>query len=1027
MLLLQQKITNWKVSEEFNFSDHKTINFTVNFKAVTVSTAYRNVKKTDWTMYREEVQRKREELLSDKGNDNLDSLAIKLEEVLVSAFHKSCKVTKCKKFAMPPWWTPELKASKREVCKLERRLKRFWSEDRLADFRKAKKDHNHLVRDVKGKGWQKLCTEIEKLDAVSRIQRIFKIGKKQEIGTVRKEDGEYTTNTEDTLKVLLDKHFPDKEIADEGEPRIYQGNLSNDEINDIINIEAVRTAIKGFKPLKAPGLDGIYPILIQKAMDIIENDILFIYRMSLKEGKSPIRWLETKVAFIPKPGKQDYTDPGSLRPICLSPFFSKGLERVLFWHINDKHLRNDPCKNSFAYTESVSTDDAIHSLVIRIERALERGEVAIVLFMDMSAAFSTANVDGLINNLETTGVNSNILQWTDHMLRNRMITASMNGTQVQKRSSRGCPQGGILSGPILWNGVMKDLIRRFREIHGTYRAVFADDIFNIGTGLCEFTVAKNIQRDVKVMERWASDHGLRFNVSKTKLMFFTNRRIYTKPDIFLYGEKIEYVSEMRYLGVLIDDKLSWLPHIKKTAQKATFTMMQCRKMVGKSWGLKPKINRWLYATLVRPVLAYGCLSWIKSTEVQSHMDQFKRVQRRACLATLNALNSTPTDGMEVMLNLEPIHIFIQAQAINTYRRLLSNGNWIPVEGEGRFIKKSEKMHSNIIKRLAMEIPSIYQPRDKLTNTEYLRTNFSTIISTREEANRIKIRPMPHQEGTVHCFTDGSKNDQSSGSGYLIMGTGIRAQGYKNLGKTTSVYQAEIQAIIDAATKIIEHGITNLNVHFFVDNQAAIQSLGNFLVKNDLVARCKRLLNVISMTNEVTINWIPGHSDQMGNEIADRLAKLGTKHNVITNVPVPDAAVKQDIKKWMKQKHQREWSNPERSDFCRQTKMILPEINSKFWKQLKRYPRHMMNRITQLYTGQSLLQKDLHKIGLADSPTCEQCLEEEESVEHYLCECPAFATPRYNNLGGQAIKKEELQHLKLRKILAFVKDSKRFEE
>ena len=73
------------------------------------------------------------------------------------------------------------------------------------------------------------------------------------------------------------------------------------------------------------------------------------------------------------------------------------------------------------------------------------------------------------------------------------------------------------------------------------------------------------------------------------------------------------------------------------------------------------------------------------------------------------------------------------------------------------------MQSNIIKRLAMEIPSIYQPRDKLTNTEYLRTNFSTIISTREEANRIKIRPMPHQEGTVHCFTDGSKNDQSSGT------------------------------------------------------------------------------------------------------------------------------------------------------------------------------------------------------------------------------------------------------------------------
>ena len=103
------------------------------------------------------------------------------------------------------------------------------------------------------------------------------------------------------------------------------------------------------------------------------------------------------------------------------------------------------------------------------------------------------------------------------------------------------------------------------------------------------------------------------------------------------------------------------------------------------------------------------------------------------------------------------------------------------------------MHSNIIKRLAMEIPSIYQPRDKLINTEDLRTNFTTVIKTREEANQVRIRPMPHEAGTVHCFTDGSKNDQSSGSGYLIMGAVIRAQGYKNLGKTTSVYQAEIHA------------------------------------------------------------------------------------------------------------------------------------------------------------------------------------------------------------------------------------------
>jgi len=416
--------------------------------------------------------------------------------------------------------------------------------------------------------------------------------------------------------------------------------------------------------------------------------------------------------------------------------------------------------------------------VTRVEKALEKGEIAVVLFMDMSAAFSTANVEGLINNLESTGVNKNILQWTNDMLCNRKVIASLNGTEIEQEAPRGCPQVGILSGPVLWNGDMRNLTKRFPKKHSTYRGIYADDIFNIGTGICVMTCANNLQQDIKIMEEWAKEHGLSFNVNKTKLMLFTNRRNIRKPDIFLYGKKIEWVSEMKYLGVLIDDKLNWLPHVKKAAQKATFTMLQCRRMVGKTWGLKPKINRWLYVTLVRPILAYGCLSWIKSTETKSHMKHLEKVQRRACVATLNCIHTTPTDGMQAMLNMEPIHIYLQAQALNTYRRLKVNGNWVPKEGE----VVGQKLHSNIIKRLAREIPLINQPRDRLINTEYLKTDFTTIIASREEVNMVLKKPRPTEPNTIYVFTDGSKNNQSSGSGWSIMGDCETNQSYINLGK-----------------------------------------------------------------------------------------------------------------------------------------------------------------------------------------------------------------------------------------------------
>ena len=1026
---LINKIENWRVCDEFNFSDHKTIKFDLNVKAVTVETSYRNVKKTNWIKYREEVRRKRLELLDNIGNDNLDNIALKLEEVIISSYNNSCKLSQGKKFKKPVWWTHELTTSQREVRKLRRRVDRLRTDERFEEFRKARNEHNQAVRKTKGKSWTKMCNEVEKLDTVSRVQRVAKIGKKQEIGSMRKNDGGYTTNPEDTLKVLLDKHFPNKEEDDIDDQRVYQGNLTNLEINEIVNIEAVRAAFKGFKPYKAPGIDGIYPILIQKALDIIENDIVYIYRMCLKEGKSPARWLETKAIFIPKPGKADYCDPGNLRPICLSPFFSKGFERVIYWNIADKHLKNDPCKNLYSYKESISTDDAIHSLVTKIEKALENREVTIVLFMDMSAAFSTANINGLMRNLESTGVNNNILKWTQDMLANRTITASLNGAQVQKNSDRGCPQGGILSGPVLWNGDMRDLINRFPPRHNTDREIFADDILNISRSICEFVAASMIQRDIYIIEQWATDHNLKFNIGKTKLMLFTNRRNFSRPNIYLYGERIDYVSEIKYLGVLIDDKLSWLPHIKKTAQKATFTLMQCRKMIGKSWGLKPKINRWLYATLVRPILAYGCLAWIKSTLTKSHMIYFVKVQRKACLSILNCMSSTPTDGLQAMLNLQPIHIFIQAQGLNTYRRLISNGNWRPQPLE----MQGEKQHVNIIKALAADLPIIYQQRDKLMNTEYMKTDFSTNIISRVEANRVKIPLKPEEPNTIFCYTDGSKDKNSSGSGYVINGTNvnneisIQAHGLSNLGKTTTVYQAEIQAIIDGTIKLIELGTSNNNIHFYIDNQAAIQSLGGYLVKSNMTARCKRLLNILSINNNVALNWIPGHSNQEGNERADMLAKLGTKKTVIIPIPVSEATIKQEIKNWMITKHQEEWTDPYKQDHCRQTKMLLPEINPNFWNQLKKYPRSKMNLITQIYTGHSTLQKHLHRMKIVEDPICEQCLEEEESVEHFLCECPAFAVPRYNNLGGMAIKRNELSELKLKKILSFIKESRRFEE
>jgi len=78
----------------------------------------------------------------------------------------------------------------------------------------------------------------------------------------------------------------------------------------------------------------------KKGLNHIDKKLVKIYKESLRTGKIPGSWLETKVVFIPKPGKADYCDPKSFRPISLSSFLLKGLERLIFWHINKNKNKN---------------------------------------------------------------------------------------------------------------------------------------------------------------------------------------------------------------------------------------------------------------------------------------------------------------------------------------------------------------------------------------------------------------------------------------------------------------------------------------------------------------------------------------------------------------------------------------------------------------------------------------------------------------------------------------------------------------
>ena len=316
----------------------------------------------------------------------------------------------------------------------------------------------------------------------------------------------------------------------------------------------------------------------------------------------------------------------------------------------------------------------------------------------------------------------------------------------------------------------------------------------------------------------------------------------------------------------------------------------------------------------------------------------------------------------------------------------------------------------------------------MINREHIVTNFQTSILPRAEMNRSIIRPKPTRPKTIYVFTDGSRFNNMSGCGFIIKNyeNTLHISGFEQLGKLATVYQAELQALTIATQNLLYKAPVNQNIYFFIDNQAVIQSVGKYEIKSKQILECKKLLNKLAVDNTLTILWIPGHEGHLGNEVADRLAKLGVQRVVNGPepiIPISEAKIKDDIKTWRTEKHQKYWSDMTK---CRQTRMILPEINNNAWKQIQNLSRRKIKIITQMLTGHATLNKHLFNMKIEDDPTCPKCLMSDETVEHYLADCPAYATTRFNTLGRMFLRQQHLSKLNINQILNFVLATKRYE-
>jgi ribonuclease HI len=992
-------VSNWHVSSEASMSDHRWICFRL-CTTLRKPQPYRNPRKTNIVKFLDNVSMAANHWpqCHIQNTEELFNRSDALTSALTNSFEKACpprapKPT-CRSSA---WWCKELDQQRHVTRTSFNEAKRKRSEIAWQAYKAEKNKYSKLLRQKQRQAWQTFCGSLTKVSEAARLNKVLAKDPQLKPHRLKKTDGSLTSNPTETINNLMFTHFPD---CVDSTSIDYHSNVVIDGyspwVSDICNVNKIAWAISSYSPFKAAGVDGIFPALLQWAGEVILHELRHIFMASLQLGTIPPQWRQVKAIFIPKPGKSDYSNAKAFRPISLTSFLLKTLEKLCERELRDNTLRINPLhKMQHAFRPGYSTESALHGVVTRLEETLDSKEFALAVFLDIEGAFDKTTFQSVDNALRARDVNDTLSAWVLNMLHERHVQVSIGDVKVTKRVTKGCPQGGVLS-PLLWNLVIDELLSKLNN-NGYWTIGYADDLVIIIRGRFLGTICNLMQSALKMVEEWCRNNDLTVNPSKTEMTLFTRKRLRTGfvPPVF-FGQVLNLNSHTKFLGVTLDEKLNWNVHIESKVKKATMAFWQCRRIVGRSWGLSPKIVHWMYGAVIRPALSYGALVWWKKAEQVSAQAQLGKVQRMACLAISGAMRTAPTSALEALLCLLPLEIHLKQAAAAALLRLKHNNLIVnPYRHVGH-------------KTCLLPHEEVWQAVTDVTTKKH---NF--VKKYRVLAKGGESLPM----ADVNIFTDGSKAIDGTGAGIHCAELGLDES--LQLRSYNSILQAELAGIQAAASLLVDLCLTNRTINFYSDSQSALRLLEGWHSKSLLTMTSIDTLNRLAGNNRVTLTWVKAHSTSEGNQKADELAKQG--RTIPTRASPTVVGLSCDSASSLlahraEVEHRLAW----RAAKCRYARSAIKNPSKERARALFHLSRKSAQSLSYFLTGHGPFNKHLHRMGLVQDPTCRGCGEGIETAEHILCSCPAIATARFRLLGSTLANMDSVGRLAPPELLSLTR-------
>jgi hypothetical protein len=439
------------------------------------------------------------------------------------------------------------------------------------------------------------------------------------------------------------------------------------ESSDVL-LEELQAAIGQLSSSVAEGPDGISPHFLKHAPESLLVLLAKAFSFSLSSGCIPKIWRAAFVTPVYKSGPRHAAS--NWRPISVTSVVARVFEKVLAARISPMILEHISPQQS-AFQSKRRMNEHMATLLHAAAECLARNSYRYCAFIDVAKAYDKVWRSGLLYKLWKVGIRGKLLRWLSIFLTQRSCRVRWGSTASDWFDSlAGIPQGSVL-GCLFFILFVNDLFSM--NLGNCLLLMAADDITLVPRSLADMGVVE-LHNALKSVSKWMQLWRLPLNLDKCCVMVFHRPRLNPAAfDFYLDGVKLKRVEHARYLGVIIDQHLSFKDQadtaVRKMKQMVGMTMKQLTCHLT-SRVVPLNVCRRILLDIIKPSVLFGAEFWLYlHPHIASQLDSLSAQLLNLALRLPNPL---PVHGILREAAVVPVSVDAESRLLSFYSAILSS-------------------------------------------------------------------------------------------------------------------------------------------------------------------------------------------------------------------------------------------------------------------------------------------------------------------------------------------------------------------